>query len=52
MKTEEDALHLAKTIVDNLHAEAMVRVRVGYGNTVNTLQDIANLIRKPRWHWK
>ena len=41
MKTEEDALHLAKTIVDNLHAEAMVRVRVGYGNTVNTLQDIA-----------
>ena len=41
LKTEEDALHLAKTIVDNLHAEAMVRVRVGYGNTVNTLQDIA-----------
>ena len=36
LKTEEDALHLAKTIVDNLHAEAMVRVRVGYGNTVNT----------------
>lgn len=29
LKTEEDALHLAKTIVDNLHAEAMVRVRVG-----------------------
>ena len=41
LKTEEDALNLAKTIVDNLHAEAMVRVRVGYGNTVNALQDIA-----------
>jgi carbohydrate diacid regulator len=28
-------------IVDNLHTEAMVRVRVGYGNRVNNLQDIA-----------
>lgn len=41
LKTEEETLNLAKTIVDNLHAEAMVRVRVGYGNTVNALQDIA-----------
>ena len=28
-------------IVDNMHAEAMVKVRVGYGNRVHNLQDIA-----------
>lgn len=40
--TSEEALEtLADTIVDNMHAEAMIRVRVGYGNRVNNLQDIA-----------
>ena len=39
---EDAALEsLASMIVDNIHAEAMVRVRVGYGNRVNNLQDIA-----------
>ena len=28
-------------IVDNMHTEAMVKVRVGYGNRVHNLQDIA-----------
>lgn len=32
---------LAEMIVDNLQTEAMVRVRVGYGNRVDLLQDIA-----------
>ncbi len=41
MKGEEDAQFLAKTIVDNLHAEAMVKVRVGYGNLAEKLPDIA-----------
>lgn len=41
MKNDEDALILAKQIVDNLQAEAMVKVRVGYGNFVDTLPDIA-----------
>lgn len=41
IKSEEEAERLAKMIVDNLHTEAMVRVRVGYGNTVEKLPDIA-----------
>lgn len=41
MKSDEELASLADMIVDNLHAEAMVRVRVGYGNRVNNLQDIA-----------
>ena len=41
MKTEKDLLSFASMIVDNMHTEAMVRVRVGYGNRVNNLQDIA-----------
>lgn len=39
-ETEEDLDRLAETIVDNLHAEAMVKVRVGYGNRVVNLPDI------------
>ncbi len=41
LKKEEELLSLANMIVDNVHAEAMVKVRVGYGNRVNNLQDIA-----------
>ena len=32
--------NIARMIVDTLHAEAMVRVRVGYGTAVDKLQDI------------
>lgn len=49
MKEDEELQTLASMIVDNMHTEAMVKVRVGYGNRVNNLQDIANPIRKPRW---
>lgn len=38
---EKAAEQLAWTIVDNLQMEAMVRVRVGYGNMIERLQDIA-----------
>ncbi|MCI9377094.1 MAG: PucR family transcriptional regulator [Eubacterium sp.] len=41
LKEEEDLERLAKMMVDNLHSEAMVRVRVGYGNRAKDLQDIA-----------
>lgn len=41
LKTEEELETLANMLVDNIHSEAMVRVRVGYGNRVNNLQDIA-----------
>lgn len=41
MEEDEELETLASMIVDNMHAEAMVRVRVGYGNRVNNLQDIA-----------
>ena len=41
IKSEDELQKLADMIVDNMHAEAMVRVRVGYGNRVNNLQDIA-----------
>jgi len=41
IESEKGLSDLAKMIVDNLQAEAMVRVRVGYGNRVELLQDIA-----------
>lgn len=41
MRGEQELYSLASMIVDNLHTEAMVKVRVGYGNRVHNLQDIA-----------
>ena len=41
LKSDKDLQNLANIIVDNMHTEAMVRVRVGFGNRVNNLQDIA-----------
>ena len=41
MQTEEDLAEMAKMLVDNLHTEAMVKVRVGYGNRVEILPEIA-----------
>lgn len=40
MHDEEALDNVAKMMVDNLHSEAMVRVRVGYGNRVINFQDI------------
>lgn len=40
LKDEESLQRVARMIVDNLHSEAMVRVRAGYGNRVVKLQDI------------
>ena len=41
IESEEELGKMARTLVDNLHAEAMVKVRVGYGNRVDLLPDIA-----------
>lgn len=47
-KKESELENLASMIVDNIHAEAMVRVRVGYGSRVNNLQDIAKSYQEAR----
>ena len=41
IKSEDELQKLADMIVDNMHTEAMVKVRVGYGNRVHNLQNIA-----------
>lgn len=41
MPEDDGLVELAKMLVDNLHTEAMVKVRVGFGNRVDLLQDIA-----------
>ena len=44
IKEEEMEEHLSKiagSLADNLHMEAMIRVRVGYGNVVTQLPEIA-----------
>ena len=38
---EDELASGAKMLADNMHSEAMVRVRVGYGNRVVNLQDIS-----------
>ena len=38
---DEELQGIAMSLVDSLHMEAMVKVRVGYGNVVNQIQDIA-----------
>lgn len=45
---EEGLANLAEVIVDNLQTEAMVKVRVGYGNRVEMLQDIARSYQEAR----
>lgn len=41
IKEDGELMNLAKMLVDNLQAEAMVKIRVGFGNRVELLQDIA-----------
>ncbi len=46
--TEEELSELAEMIVANLHTEAMVPVRVGYGNRVDQLQDLCRSYQEAR----
>ena len=41
IELEEELEGIAMSLVDSLHMEAMVKVRVGYGNVVNEISDIA-----------
>ena len=41
IELEEELEAIAMSFVDSLHMEAMVKVRVGYGNVVTQIQDIA-----------
>lgn len=45
---EEDLELLARMIVDNLHSEAMIPVRVGFGNRVDELVDISRSYQEAR----
>lgn len=40
--------HIAGRLLDNLHAEAMVRVRIAYGNVVGKLPEIAESYQEAR----
>lgn len=48
MPEDEELVELAKMLVDNLHTEAMVKVRVGFGNRVDLLQDITRSYQEAR----
>ena len=39
---------IAKSLVDSLHMEAMVKVRVGYGNVVDTIPGIADSFKEAK----
>lgn len=45
---EEDLEGIAKSLVDSLHMEAMVKVRVGYGNVANEISDIAQSFQEAK----
>lgn len=38
---EDELEGIAKSLVDNLHMEAMIKVRVGYGNVIRQIPEIA-----------
>ena len=47
--TSEEVLEdIAKHLVDSLHMEAMVKVRVGYGNVVNEIPEIAQSFQEAK----
>ncbi len=48
-KLQEKLSSIAGSLVDNLLAEAMIKVRVGYGNPTDVLQRLQSLIRRQKW---
>ncbi len=46
--SEEDLEDIAKGLVDSLHMEAMVKVRVGYGNIVTEISEIAQSFQEAK----
>ncbi len=45
---EEELSHIASSLADNLHMEAMIKVHVGYGNVVQQLPEIAESYQEAR----
>ncbi|MGN0415029.1 MAG: PucR family transcriptional regulator [Agathobacter sp.] len=45
---EEELKRIASSLSDSLHMEAMIKVRIGYGNAVNRLSDIAQSYQEAR----
>ena len=48
IELEEELESIAMSLVDSLHMEAMIKVRVGYGNVVTQLQDIAQSFQEAK----
>lgn len=48
IELEEELEGIAMSLVDSLHMEAMVKVRVGYGNMVTQIQDIAQSFQEAK----
>ena len=45
---EEELEDIAKSLVDSIHMEAMVKVRVGYGNVVAQIPDISSSFQEAK----
>lgn len=45
---DEDLQSIAVSLVDSIHMEAMIRVRVGYGNVVNQIPEIAQSFQEAK----
>jgi len=48
LEREKELEEIAKSLVDSLHMEAMVKVRVGYGNVVKEIADIAQSFQEAK----
>jgi len=48
VELEEELEGVAKSLVDSLHMEAMVKVRVGYGNVATEISDIAQSFQEAK----
>ena len=45
---EQELKQIANRLVDNLHMEAMIKIRVGYGNIVTKISDITQSFQEAR----
>lgn len=48
-KLQEKLSSIAGSLVDNLLAEAMIKVRVGYGNPTDVLPKITESYQEAKW---
>ncbi len=48
IELEEELESIAMSLVDSIHMEAMIKVRVGYGNVATQIQDIAQSFQEAK----